>query len=230
VTGAPTVVDDAPPVWAAPVPPPYVPPANPRRRGPVLFWFTLGLIALALAALGIVDAAGASIPDPAYPATAVGITGAMLVLGAFWGRAGGLILVGLLSTIALVGSVGAQEYDSDGDHIHVAPTTAAGLHDSYKMGAGELKVDLTRVADLQDLNGRHLQLDGGIGSIQVTVPDDLAVTFDGRVHGPGQVEFLDDQQGGFDTTMERSRAAGPDAPTLTIDAELGVGQISVRSE
>ena len=76
---------------------PMLPPPNRRRRGPILFWFTLALIALSLATVGIIDSAtGASIPDSAYPALAVGITGAMLVLGAFWGRAGGLILVGLL--------------------------------------------------------------------------------------------------------------------------------------
>ncbi|MDH2413639.1 PspC domain-containing protein [Nocardioides sp. CER19] len=217
------------PPWA-PAPPAYVPPPNPRRRGPILFWFTLGLIALSLGTLGIVDGAGASIPGSAYPAVAVGISGAMLVLGAFWGRAGGLILVGLLSTLTLVGSVGAQEYDGDGDHIHAVPVVAADLHDSYKMGAGELKVDLTRVSDLQNLDGRRLDLNGGVGTILVTIPDDVTVSFNGDVHGPGQIEFFGDGHGGIDTTMDRTRVAGPDAPTLTIDAELGVGKIAVRSE
>jgi len=220
---------DEPPVWAPPAPA-YVPPPNPRRRGPILFWFTLALIALAVAALAIVDAAGASVPDPAYPALAVGITGAMLVLGAFWGRAGGLVLVGLLSTLALVASVGVQEYGGDGDHVHVVPTVAADLHDSYKMGAGELEVDLTQVADPADLDTRHLELDGGIGTIQVTVPDDVNVTFTGVVHGPGQIDFFDDGRGGIDTTVEQTHVVAPDAPTLTIDAMLGVGEISVRSE
>jgi phage shock protein PspC (stress-responsive transcriptional regulator) len=221
---------DAPPVWAPPAPPAYVPPANPRRRGPILFWFTLALIALAVTTLGIVDAAGASIPDPAYPALAVGITGAMLVLGAFWGRAGGLIVVGLLSTLALVGSVGAQEYGGDGDHVHAVPTVAADLHDSYKMGAGDLKVDLTQVADPAALDTRHLELKGGVGTIQVTVPDDVNVAFTGVVHGPGQIDFFDDGRGGIDTSVEQTHVVAPDAPTLTIDAMLGVGEISVRSE
>jgi phage shock protein PspC (stress-responsive transcriptional regulator) len=228
---APPYEPGAAPVGTSPVPPPpYVPQPNPRRRGPILFWFTLALMALSLGTLGIIDGAGASIPDSAYPALAVGITGAMLVLGAFWGRAGGLILLGLMSTVALVGSVGAQEYDGDGDHIHAVPVVAADLHDSYKMGAGELKVDLTQVRDLPNLDGRRLDLNGGVGTILVTIPDDVTVTFTGVVHGPGQVEFLDDGHGGIDTSMDRTRVAGPDAPTLTIDAELGVGKIAVRSE
>ena len=41
---------------------------DPRKKGPILFWFTLALIALAEGALGVVDAAGAHIAAPAYPA------------------------------------------------------------------------------------------------------------------------------------------------------------------
>ena len=68
-----------------------VPPRDPRKRGPLLFWFTLALIALAEGTLGILDLAGAPIIDSAYPALALGITAVMLLVGAFYGRAGGLI-------------------------------------------------------------------------------------------------------------------------------------------
>ena len=69
-------------------------PRNPRKRGPILFWFTLALIALAEGVLGVVDLAGVAVADSAYPALALGITALMLVVGSFWGRAGGLILAG----------------------------------------------------------------------------------------------------------------------------------------
>ena len=238
-TDAPAPYDDPTQVTTAYVPPaaptppyvpPYVPPPNPRRRGPILFWFTIALIALFEGTLGIIDGAGASIPDSAYPALAVGITGAMLALGAFWGRAGGLILVGLVSTAALVGSVAADEYDGRGDHVHATPLVASDLESGYDMGAGELKVDLTEVRDLPALDGRTLDLSGGVGTIQVTVPDDLNVTFSGDVHGPGHIEFFSDDRGGIDTSMDRTHVVATDAPTLTIDAELGIGEISVRSE
>ena len=52
-----------------PAPPAYRPlPRNPRKRGPILFWFTLALAALGVGVLGILDLAGAPIADPAYPA------------------------------------------------------------------------------------------------------------------------------------------------------------------
>jgi phage shock protein PspC (stress-responsive transcriptional regulator) len=230
-TDAPAPYDDPNrPAPYLPPPPPYVPQPNPRRRGPILFWFTLALIALLLGTLGIIDGAGAPISDSAYPALAVGITGAMLVLGAFWGRAGGLILIGLVSTVALAGTVAADEYDGRGDHVHAVPVVASGLASDYDIGAGELKVDLTEISDLAALDGRTLDLSGGVGSIQVTVPDDLNVVFSGDVHGPGHIEFFDDDRGGIDTSMDRTHRVASGAPTLTIDAELGVGEISVRSE
>ena len=45
-------------------------PRDPRKRGPILFWFTLLLIAVGEGVLGIVDAAGAPIVDSAYAALA----------------------------------------------------------------------------------------------------------------------------------------------------------------
>ncbi len=97
--------------WVSPavVVPPR--PVNPRRRGPVLFWFTLALIALAEGVLGIVDVAGVDVTASAYPATAVAITGLLLVVGAFYGRAGGLILVGLVATVAMAGAATAEHWD-----------------------------------------------------------------------------------------------------------------------
>ena len=57
--------------------------ADPRRRGPILFWFTLALIALGIGVLGTLDVAGMGVANSAYPAVAVGITGVMLLVGAF---------------------------------------------------------------------------------------------------------------------------------------------------
>ena len=109
---------------------------NPRRRGPILFWFTLALIALGLGILGIIDAAGAPVADSAYPALAVAIIGVMLVVGAFYGRAGGLILLGLLASFGLAGATAADQWD--GTQRHESPDTAALVQDKYDFGAGEL--------------------------------------------------------------------------------------------
>ena len=79
-------------------------PPNPRKRGPILFWFTLALIVLALGVLGMIDVAGADIAASAYPALATAISGVMLLVGSLFGRAGGIILLGLLSAVGLAGT------------------------------------------------------------------------------------------------------------------------------
>jgi phage shock protein PspC (stress-responsive transcriptional regulator) len=219
-----------PPAGAAPVPVPAPFPPNPRRRGPILFWFTIALIALLEGALGIIDAAGASITGSAYPALAVGITGAMLLLGAFWGRAGGLILVGLVSTLALVASVAAQEYDGTDHRIHATPHTAADVKDAYSIDAGELVLDLTAVSDPSAMGGRTVNVKGGVGKLTVVVPDDWGIGVTARA-GVGNVRVLDNgENGGFGIDYTAHQSGAADAPTIQVDAHIGVGAIEVLDE
>jgi len=224
----PTAAWEAPPAYGPPTYPTYVPQPNPRRRGPILFWFTLALIALSLGTLGIIDAAGASVPDSAYPAVAVGITGAMLVLGAFWGRAGGLILVGLLATVGLVGTTASHEFDNEDHRVHAAPTSAAAVHDDYDINAGELVLDLTHVTDPAALNGRSITVKGGVGKLSVVVPDDWGVHADTNV-GIGNSEVLDgNEQGGFGISQSGGASGAVGAPEVRFDVNLGIGTIQVE--
>ena len=225
-TAEPAQQPVAPPYYTEPVRPyqSYVRPPNPRKRGPILFWFTLALIALGEGLLGIIDLAGANVADPAYPALAVGICGAMLVLGAFFGRAGGIIAVGLVSAVVLALTTAADHWDGDRE-VH-DPTSAAQLDDRYWLGAGEQVFDLTDVQDLSALNGRTLDLEGGVGRIEVILPAGLTVDVDADVDGPGHIALFDEETGGID--IQRSKAVvTPGAPRLSIDAHLGVGEIEV---
>ncbi|SFC72990.1 phage shock protein C (PspC) family protein [Nocardioides terrae] len=225
-----TATWEAPPTYVAPTYPTYVPQPNPRRRGPILFWFTLALIALSLGTLGIIDAAGASVADSAYPAVAVGITGAMLVLGAFWGRAGGLILVGLLATVGLIGATASQEFDNDDHRIHAAPTSAAAVHDDYDVHTGELVLDLTGISDPAALDGRTITVTGGIGKLSVVVPDDWAVHADTDV-GVGSSRVLDSgEDGGIGISRSGGQSGAVGAPEVRFDVHLGVGAIQVMRE
>ena len=205
-------------------------PPRPRKPGPILFWFTLAVIALAEGVLGTIDVAGAHIIGPAYAATAVGITAVMLVVGAFWGRPGGLILVGLVASFCLLVSTTLHEagWTGQADDIRIAPTSTSDLGSSYTMTTGELKIDLRELSDVQGLDGRDLDLHGHIGHIEVFLPTGVGAVVDAEVHGPGHVQVGDDDHGGIDTTVNTTLPATSGYPTVQITADLSVGEIEIN--
>lgn len=214
------------PVYAPVYAPRPVAPRDPRRRGPVLFWFTLALITLGVGVLGMVDVAGGEVADPAYPALVVGITGVMLLVGSVYGRAGGLILLGLVATAGLAGATAVDQFD--GDRVTETPLTAAELDPAYDFSAGELVLDLTEISDPEDLDGRTLDLEGGVGRIEVVVPDGVEVTVDAEVGGPGSIWLFGRVRDGIANQLAGTYASGD--IELTIDAQLGVGEIYVDQE
>lgn len=229
VDGSAPAEADADTPWSTPAGRGYVaPPPDPRKRGPLLFWFTVALVAFAEGLLGILDLAGVPVADSAYPALAVAVIGAMLVVGSVLGRAGGLIALGLVAAVGLAGATAADNIE--GEQVVERPTTAADVRDSYRLGTGELVVDLTGVSDPEALDGRTLEVSGNVGSIEVVVPDDMDVRVEADMDGPGGYELFDTSGGGIDWNREAVHDGGPDAPALTIETRLSVGEISVRSE
>ena len=158
----------------------------------------MALTALAVGVLGIIDLAGAAITDSAYPALALGLIGAMLVVGAFYGRAGGLIAVGLVAALATAGATAADEVDAG--QIDESPNLAADVDDTYDLFAGKIDLDLSDVRDIENLDGRHIDVEVVFGQIVVTVPDGVDV--DGRRHGRRR----------RDRAVRRERGAAPTVP------------------
>lgn len=202
----------------------YVKQPNPRKRGPILFWWTLALIALGVGVLGIADLAGAPVAGPAYPALAVGTCGLMLVVGAFFGRAGGIIALGLAAAIGLAGATAAQEVDPD--TVTERPATAADVDSSYSLGVGEQRIDLSEVADLENLDGRRITVDGDLGAIDVTLPEGVRAIVDAQVHGFGGIKLFGNERNGVDV-RDQQVVGSPTDPTITLDLEIGVGEIEV---
>jgi phage shock protein PspC (stress-responsive transcriptional regulator) len=200
-------------------------PRNPRKRGPILFWFTLALIALAEGVLGVVDVAGVPVADSAYPALALGITALMLVVGSFYGRAGGLILVGLVAALA---TAAATVGGSIGDETHYyAPTDASEVRQAYDFGGGRFTLDLSDVSDVDELDGRDISIDGVGGVVEVVVPDGMDVDVRTQVVG-GQSEVFDQRSDGFDITQDGFLDGGDDVPDMSITIDLVGGEIVVR--
>jgi phage shock protein PspC (stress-responsive transcriptional regulator) len=200
-------------------------PRNPHKRGPILFWPTLALIALAEGVLGVVDLAGVRVADSAYPALALGITALVLVVGSFWGRAGGLILVGFVAAIAMAGAtIGSSVGEENRSY---APTSAAEVQDAYEFGGGRFTLDLSDVSDVEELDGRDITIDGVGGRVEVVVPDGVDVDVQTGVVG-GNSEVFGQRSDGFDISQDGSLDGGDDVPDMSITIDLVGGEIVVR--
>ncbi|MEJ7795831.1 MAG: hypothetical protein WKF50_09780, partial [Nocardioides sp.] len=213
------------------VPPTYVAsrPRDPRKRGPKLFWFTLLLIAFAEGVLGIIDGAGVPIADSAYAALAVGVIATMLLVGSVMGRAGGLIALGLVASLVLAAAAAADRWD--GETIAYRPSSAEAVADNYSMDSGELLVDLSEVEDVEELDGRTIEVDGNIGRIEVVLPDGVDARVTSDIDGPGGYDLFDRRNGGgFGSRVTETYDGGRDVPALTIVAALEAGEISIHTE
>jgi phage shock protein PspC (stress-responsive transcriptional regulator) len=200
---------------------------DPRKRGPKLFWIAIPLIALALGTLGTIDLAGAGVIDAAYPALALAIVAGLLLLGSFWGRAGGLILLGLLLVPITAATTAAGEIDHD--TVTYKPLTYAEIPEfGYRLGAGEMVIDLTAM-DPRELDGKHLEVNMDFGRTEVIVPDAVDVTATSWIHGPGGYQLFELEGGGIGTERTATHDGGLEAPTFTVDAENGFGEIEIHT-
>ncbi len=221
----------SPPPWMAPSPPPAAYPPPRPRHGPRLFGPTLALVAVALGSLGLYDATGGSVVDSAYPALALAVVGAMLVVGAFVGRAGGLVLLGIVAAAALavtslVGALGGIG-DGDGQRINATPLTGSALKDSYYVPNGRVVLDLSKVRDPAQLAGRSIDVGARAGELVVILPDDVVTHVEAEISGPGQIDLPDHSTGGFDNTLSETLGSG--ASTLSLRTHLFAGHIDVRT-
>lgn len=238
-TVLPTRTSHLPPPWPTGSYDPYAPiaPMAPvRRRPPLLFGRALAVAALVVGVLGLVDVADwMPVPTSAYPAALLAVFGAFLVLGAFWGRAGGLIFLGLMALIALPLTMVNPANIETGTNIESHPRTVAVLEPSYEIEAGELVLDLSAI-DPRTFKGRDLEITTSLGEIVVIVPDDATVAVDATVGAIGEARVFDESHsefGGF--KLERTHVAGEkggepglaDAPDLRVTAKAEVGAIDV---
>ena len=165
------------PGWS---PPPYVaPPPRPRRQGLVLFWPTLALVAIALGLLGLYEYAGNTVVDAAYPALALTVTGVMLVVGAFVGRPGGLILIGIVSAIAM-GIASATGGFEDAKRLNYSPASSSDVRTALHVP--ERRAVARPLPDLRPRGpGRTIRVKGGAGRIEVILPRTVIVDVDADI-------------------------------------------------
>jgi phage shock protein PspC (stress-responsive transcriptional regulator) len=207
-------------------PPPAAQPPPPARSFPI-GTAVLGLLVVAAGVLAIVAAAGVDVPWAVALAVAAGAVGVAVVVGAFLRlRVGWLIVLGgLLGAAAILAStINLRLGDGVGDRSY-APATVADLDDPYRLGIGELNLDLSRLELEPGIT--NVVASVGIGHLLVTVPPDVAVHVDSDVDW-GDSDVLGSEKNGHDVEHEVDRPGREGAPLLELDLGVGAGQVEVR--
>jgi phage shock protein PspC (stress-responsive transcriptional regulator) len=154
--------------------------------------------------------------------------GAGLVAAAFVGGARWLVLPALAIALPLA-FVSAADIDLNGGfgERNERPATLAELDQGYRLGAGELVVDLR---NLKLPSGDHpLKVRIGAGHVLVLVPDDVCVASSATV-GMGGVDVLDRSGGGIDVDWKDGRLAPKGTARLVLEGDVGLGLLEVAHD
>lgn len=213
------------------------PQPRPRRTGMILFWPTVALLAIAMGSLAMYDIDHV-VADGAYPALAIAVIGLMLVIGAFAGRAGGLILLGLLTIPPLVlTSTLGNDFTRGGSNQDLAPASAAMVQPHYDIGNGRLELDLTRLApdELAKLSDHEIEIDMKAGEIVVILPADVGYHVEAALSLAGEIDIDGRTVNGMNPSLSQSATprtgALPDAalPSIRFDIDGTAGRIAVET-
>ncbi len=191
---------------------------------------TLILVGLTMSGLGLAEYLGASIPLAAYFGSGLLVVGIALILATWFGRARGLLGLGvLLSLAALVFSAAAASPQLP--QTASAPLVYTSVSQSPPGGdtrdVAQLTVDLSRLTLPSDATYRA-RVD--LGRIEVIVPKDTNVVVHystdlGQVRAYGTEIAKGTERSG---DIGDPDVAEPGQPTLTLDLSLDVGNIEVR--
>lgn len=226
----PTAVAGAEAPPAAPTPPTstFSPaPPKPRRTGVILFWPTIAAIIAASGVLGII-AVDHSVAPLWWPGTALAIVGAALVAGAFVGRPGGLIPLGIVLVPGVIATTILGPNGWRHQDLNLSPTSAAQLGSNYSIGSGQATLDLSQISDPSKLAGRTLRVRMNAGEIDITLPAGVRANVDAKLDIAGDVKVIDNEQSGFEPSIHEFVGAGGNAP-LHLILSGRVGRILVEN-
>lgn len=161
-----------------------------------------------------------------YLGVALLVVGAAMLIGSRFGRARGLIAVGLALAAAatFTSAVDLSLEGGAGTRLR-RPTRVAQLQ-PYRLGVGELTLDLR---DLDFVGTQAIEARIGFGELRVLVPDDVQVEADTHV-GLGEVRGFGSTEDGVSVDRTFRRTAGSETGRrLQLDLDAGIGEITVEA-
>jgi phage shock protein PspC (stress-responsive transcriptional regulator) len=185
---------------------------------------TLALIATA-ATLGAATGVGliAAIGGGTAMAIIAIVAGFGLIAAGLLGGPRWLILpvVVLIMPLAVVSAADIDLRGGVGERAY-APRTVADLRPEYKLGVGQMDIDLRRM-DLSDQSAQ-INVRLGIGEARLRVPSGTCVTTDAQI-GVGAADLPKRAGQGFDINVDT--AAPASRSRLHVNADIGVGHLQI---
>jgi phage shock protein PspC (stress-responsive transcriptional regulator) len=226
------------PFWAHPdpvglydAPTATVPTATPARKSRSarrLRLTGLAVLALALAGLGVADYLGAAVTASAYVAIALLVVGLTLVAATWWGRAWGILPLGLVLALSLAATtVSTEVHDrEEWGPRQLGYTSAVSLPPAGdRLDVGRLEVDLSQLRVDRDLTYTARV---GLGSLEVTVPPDVPVRIDYRVAAGMMIAYGEPVAAGANQANVLQPDAAPGTPVLTLALSVDRGQLRIN--
>jgi phage shock protein PspC (stress-responsive transcriptional regulator) len=200
--------------------------APPRERSP-LGWYALAGVLVGLGVIAVVaNLATVRVVPGQYFGAGLLALGIGLIVGAWWGRARLLILLGLVAlpaavaaaflTVPLEGGIADDSF---------RPENVAEVQPAYHLLGGRLLLDLTALQAGHDAVTVGASV--GIGDLYVMVPRDAIVEVNGTVEG-GQLVLLGRVHSGTALADRVSDAGEGGGATLILNLEVGIGSIWVE--
>ncbi len=205
-------------------------PPGPRSPIPRI---TLAAGLIVLGVLTLVDRfTGAELGPTAFFGSALLVVGLGLVATAFSGARngrGGLIALGVVLSLALLASAAApwEGERGVGDRTY-RPSTAAAVESVYRVGVGDVTIDLSRI-DVADLDGPiRFAVEHGVGEVEIVFPEDADVEVSVQ-SGIGSIDLFDEGSldGGFFPGEGRGSWVDDDEPEFDVRINSGVGDVEV---
>ncbi|WP_424807812.1 PspC domain-containing protein [Rhodococcus sp. 27YEA15] len=212
---------DLPDLKTANAPAPQPVPTRKRRSR-----WTPTILGVAIIAASITGAVGAAtgvdwFTPGRVAAVGLAVIALGLLLGAFFRKGYGLLVVTApLTTFVLIASaVHPLSFDASGEQIWT-PATVSAIQPSYSGGFGSFTLDLTGVTFTEN---KTIDVAASFGEFTVLVPPTVNVRNECTV-------MMGDGSGCLDTGVHRGSQAGPDAPTLTVNARATFASLQVRQK
>jgi phage shock protein PspC (stress-responsive transcriptional regulator) len=198
-----------------------------RPRSP-LGRYTFAAMLIVVGTVALLDYAGALALRPGqFPALALIVVAAGLLVGSLWGRSRALIVLGLLiAPFAWAGALIDVPLEGGFDQRFYSPTTVVEVRDQYRLVGGVLRVDLTELEWGRD----PVEVDASVafGEVEVLVPEDVHIDLRASV-GAGEIEFFDQIRNGVEVEVARTAGEPGAEKTLVLDAQSSFGKIEVAN-